>query len=203
MIFPTSRGGLHLLPAYAEVTYQFLPFFTGNLGLRFDDVYLLVAYSVDRGGTRGQAKIDKSYFLPMLNLKYDFSDKQILRLGISKTYTLPQSKEISLYKYIRIKRWKMKQYTGIMSASCLHQGRDKKVGFCRFIVKITSVFAVKKAKSWSRVGARMEQSWSEDGAALVRTWCSHARSYLFFCISFYTSKSISKSSCQGRPCLLS
>ncbi|MCW1735829.1 TonB-dependent receptor [Anaerorudis cellulosivorans] len=88
--------------AYAEVTYQFSPFFTGNLGLRFDDVYLLVAYNVDRGGTRGQAKIDKSYFLPMLNLKYDFSDKQILRLGISKTYTLPQSKEISPYKYIGI-----------------------------------------------------------------------------------------------------
>lgn len=88
--------------AYTEVTYQFSPHFAGNLGLRFDNVYLVVDYNVDRGGTRGQAKISKSYLLPMLNLKYDFNDKQTLRLGVSKTYTLPQSKEISPYKYIGI-----------------------------------------------------------------------------------------------------
>ena len=88
--------------AYTELTYWFSPHFMVNFGLRFDDVYLVVNYDVDRGGTRGQAKIDKSYLLPMLNLRYDFNDKQILRLGVGKTYTLPQSKEISPYKYIGI-----------------------------------------------------------------------------------------------------
>jgi outer membrane receptor protein involved in Fe transport len=35
-------------------------------------------------------------------MKYDLNDKNILRLGVSKTYTLPQSKEISPYQYVNI-----------------------------------------------------------------------------------------------------
>jgi outer membrane receptor protein involved in Fe transport len=37
-----------------------------------------------------------------MNLKYDFNDKNSLRLGASKTYTLPQSKEISPFQYVNI-----------------------------------------------------------------------------------------------------
>jgi outer membrane receptor protein involved in Fe transport len=35
-------------------------------------------------------------------LKYSINDKHALRLGVSKTYTLPQSKEISPYQYVNI-----------------------------------------------------------------------------------------------------
>ncbi|MBP1638275.1 MAG: TonB-dependent receptor, partial [Bacteroidetes bacterium] len=38
--------------------------------------------------------------LPSLNLKYNLNTKNVLRLGLSKTYTLPQSKEISPYQYV-------------------------------------------------------------------------------------------------------
>ena len=37
-----------------------------------------------------------------MNLRYDFNDKHSLRFGASKSYTLPQSKEISPYQYVNI-----------------------------------------------------------------------------------------------------
>src|SRR5699024_3859335 len=36
------------------------------------------------------------------NLKYAINQKNTLRLGTSKSYTLPQSKEISPYQYVNI-----------------------------------------------------------------------------------------------------
>ena len=88
--------------AYAEATYQFTQGFTANLGLKYDDVYMKVDYDVNLHSTKGTQKIDKSYFLPSLNLRYDLNDKHTLRLAASKTYTLPQSKEISPYRYIGV-----------------------------------------------------------------------------------------------------
>lgn len=44
----------------------------------------------------------KGLFLPSLNLKYNLSEKHSLRLGASKTYTLPQPKEISPYRYVGV-----------------------------------------------------------------------------------------------------
>ena len=88
--------------AYAEATYQFTPGFTANLGLKYDNVNLKVDYNVNRGGSRGEQEIDKSYFLPSLNLRYNLSDKHALRLAASKTYTLPQAKEISPFRYVSV-----------------------------------------------------------------------------------------------------
>ena len=88
--------------AYAEATYQFTSKFIANLGLKYDDVNLKVDYNVNRGGSQGQQEIDKSYFLPSLNLRYNFNDKHALRLAASKTYTLPQAKEISPFRYVSV-----------------------------------------------------------------------------------------------------
>ena len=88
--------------AYAEATYQFTSKFIANLGLKYDDVNLKVDYNVNRGGSQGQQEIDKSYFLPSLNLRYNFNDKRALRLAASKTYTLPQAKEISPFRYVSV-----------------------------------------------------------------------------------------------------
>ena len=88
--------------AYAEATYQFTSKFIANLGLKYDDVNLKVDYNVNRGGDQGEQKIDKSYFLPSLNLRYNITDKHALRLAASKTYTLPQAKEISPYRYVSV-----------------------------------------------------------------------------------------------------
>lgn len=87
--------------AFAEATYQLAQNLTANIGLRMDKVDLKVAYDVAHTSA-GEVAIDTSYFLPSLNLKYDINDKNSLRLGASKTYTLPQSKEISPYQYVNI-----------------------------------------------------------------------------------------------------
>jgi hypothetical protein len=41
----------------------------------------------------------------------------------------------------------------------LLQGREKNIGLCRFIIKNTYIFAAKKAKFWSGLGARKMQPW--------------------------------------------
>lgn len=88
---------------YANFIYQFSPRFIANIGVKADNAYLFVDYNVNRGGTVGDNSdnpIDELYILPNLNLKYDISEKHSLRLGASKTYTLPQSKEVSPFRYI-------------------------------------------------------------------------------------------------------
>ena len=88
--------------AYAEATYQFTPRWIVNLGMKYDKVDIEVDYNVNRGGSKGNNTIQKDYFLPSLNLKYNLNDKNSLRLGASKTYTLPQAKEISPYRYVGV-----------------------------------------------------------------------------------------------------
>jgi outer membrane receptor protein involved in Fe transport len=88
--------------AYAEATYQFSRRLTANLGLKYDQVNINVDYNVNRGGSQGSDAISKSFFLPSLNLRYNFDERHALRLGASKTYTLPQAKEISPYRYVGV-----------------------------------------------------------------------------------------------------
>lgn len=87
---------------YAEATYQLSEHFIANVGVKYDNVNLGVNYRVNRGGTKGSQSIDKDYVQPSVNLRYNFNDKHALRFGASKTYTLPQAKEISPYRYISV-----------------------------------------------------------------------------------------------------
>ncbi|MFT3740966.1 MAG: TonB-dependent receptor [Breznakibacter sp.] len=86
---------------YADGTYQLASKLTGNLGFRLDYVDMAVNHRVQHVSP-GKESIRKVYSLPSLNLKYDVNGKNSLRLGVSKTYTLPQSKEISPYQYVNI-----------------------------------------------------------------------------------------------------
>lgn len=85
---------------FAEVVFQLSSALTGSIGLRFDDVHVAVAYDVP--GRADNNKIVQTNYLPDFHLKYDLNDQQVLRLSASKTYTLPQSKEISPYQYVDI-----------------------------------------------------------------------------------------------------
>ena len=87
---------------YAEAVYQFTRHWVINLGLKYDNVDMTVDYNVDKGNSKGKNNIRKNYFLPSLNIRYRLNDKNALRLGLSKTYTLPQSKEISPYRYVGV-----------------------------------------------------------------------------------------------------
>lgn len=86
---------------FSEVSYQLTQKLIGNIGLRMDMVNLAIDYDVVHVAP-GKESIKKNYFLPSLNIKYDINDKNSIRLGASKTYTLPQAKEISPYQYVNI-----------------------------------------------------------------------------------------------------
>lgn len=91
----------HIHSGFAEGTYQLTSKLLANVGFRVDKVDLTVDYVTQNAGI-GSESIDKLYYLPSLNLKYDVNNKNVIRLGLSKTYTLPQSKEISPYQYVNI-----------------------------------------------------------------------------------------------------
>lgn len=88
--------------AYAEAIYQFNADWIVNLGVKYDNVDVQVDYDVNRGGEKGSGSIRKDYFLPSLNVKHNLTSKHALRLSASKTYTLPQPKEISPYRYVGV-----------------------------------------------------------------------------------------------------
>ncbi len=86
---------------YAQLNYK-LGALTTMLGMAVDDVKMRVDYNVNRGATQGDNELDETFFLPSLNLRYDWGEDHALRLSLSKTYTLPQAKEISPYRYVGI-----------------------------------------------------------------------------------------------------
>lgn len=86
---------------FAEASWQFTKKMTGNMGLRMDRFDVTVDHHVAHVAP-GKEAILKNYLLPSLHLKYEIDDKNSIRLGASKTYTLPQSKEISPYQYVNI-----------------------------------------------------------------------------------------------------
>ena len=87
---------------YAEAAYQITSKLTLNAALKYDYASILVTYNVNKGGSVGSNSINQGFILPSLNVKYDVNDRHSLRLSASKTYTLPQSKEISPYVYVSL-----------------------------------------------------------------------------------------------------
>lgn len=83
---------------YVDGTYMVTKEFTANVGLRYDNVYQAIVYDLTAGG-EGIKELTPYYLLPSLNLRYNLNEKNALRLSGSKTYTLPQSKEISPFRY--------------------------------------------------------------------------------------------------------
>jgi outer membrane receptor protein involved in Fe transport len=84
---------------YGEVVYEFSKKFTGVAGVRADQVNITIDYALYNGGSTGKEEINELYILPSLNFRYDVTEKSSFRLGISRTYTLPQDKELSPFRY--------------------------------------------------------------------------------------------------------
>ena len=85
---------------YGEIIHEFNKKFTGIFGIRGDQVHLVVKSSLSNGGKPDKTTIDKFYILPSVNIRYDLTEKSSFRLGASRTYTLPQDKEISPFRYV-------------------------------------------------------------------------------------------------------
>ncbi|TPE44969.1 TonB-dependent receptor [Pontibacter mangrovi] len=88
--------------AYVDLVHRFGNRLTLNAGLRADDIYTKINYSVNRGANVGSNTIDKFFLSPSFNTKYELNENNHIRTGVSRTYTLPQDKEISPFIYLGI-----------------------------------------------------------------------------------------------------
>ncbi|WP_062061627.1 TonB-dependent receptor [Aquimarina longa] len=100
----TYNGNKEIHSGFFDGTYTFSPKFTANVGVRADKVDQSIIWdtnisSSDDPSNRGLGKIEDTYFLPSLNLKYSLNENNIFRLAASQTYTLPQFKELAPFKY--------------------------------------------------------------------------------------------------------
>ena len=67
--------------------------------MRAEKVYQKVFWRTQLDNSGRSNTFDKNEILPSIVLKYELNDKQNLRFGASKTYTLPQFKERALFVY--------------------------------------------------------------------------------------------------------
>lgn len=95
----TYNGEQNIHAGFANLEYKLSEKLSGVLGMRFEKVEQIVNWrtQLDAGG--GTNTFNRDEFLPSLILKYTLNEKQNLRFGASKTYTLPQFKERALFIY--------------------------------------------------------------------------------------------------------
>lgn len=84
---------------YTELCLSSGQYLRLSSGLRADMAGIDVDYEVDHAAS-GNVSLNKVYLLPSLALRIDSDKNQTFRIGASRTYTLPQSKEISPYRYV-------------------------------------------------------------------------------------------------------
>jgi TonB-dependent receptor len=100
---PVTYGGDRIIHAgFANYIVDVNSSLLINLGFRFEHLNQEVVWDTNLDpDTFGNNIINltKSFFLPSFNLKYDLNDDHIVRLAASKTYTLPQFKEVAPFLY--------------------------------------------------------------------------------------------------------
>ncbi|MGK4566877.1 TonB-dependent receptor domain-containing protein [Flavobacterium sp. 3HN19-14] len=92
------KGDLFVNGGYINTEYKFNKL-SGVLGLRAEVLTQKVEWNTSIDPVGGDDQLDKFAFLPSLSLKYELTEKQNLRFGFSKTYTLPQFKERAPFVY--------------------------------------------------------------------------------------------------------
>jgi hypothetical protein len=99
------KGDLMINGGYINTDYKFnkLSFL---LGLKVESVIQKVEWNTSLDPSGGEDQLDKIAFLPSLTMKYELNEKQNLRLGFSKTYTLPQFKERARFIYEEVNQAK-------------------------------------------------------------------------------------------------
>lgn len=100
--YQTYNGEQDIYAGYASLDYKLTDKLTSVIGLRYEHIRQFVDYYSIEFPAGGDNTITKNGLLPSLNLKYMLNAKQNLRLGASKTYTLPQFKERALFPYEEI-----------------------------------------------------------------------------------------------------
>ncbi|MGC1630739.1 MAG: TonB-dependent receptor [Gelidibacter sp.] len=95
----TYNGEQTIHAGFASVEYKLSDKLSALAGLRFEKVEQTVSWRTQLDASGKSNTFNRNEFLPSLILKYELDEKQNLRLGASKTYTLPQFKERALFIY--------------------------------------------------------------------------------------------------------
>lgn len=101
---PFSYDGTRTIHSgLGEVSYDFSNSFSANVGVRYEKVKQEVLFDTNLATTNDPntdpSLIDENFVLPSFNLKYNFTENSIVRLAGSKSYTLPQFKEVAPFLY--------------------------------------------------------------------------------------------------------
>lgn len=95
----TYSGEQTIHAGFGSLEYKISDRLSSVVGLRFEKVEQTVAWRTQLDASGRKNAFNRNEVLPSLLLKYKLNEKQNLRLGASKTYTLPQFKERALFIY--------------------------------------------------------------------------------------------------------
>ena len=100
----TFNGKQYINSGFGNADYKFSDRLTAQLGVRFDHIIQDMEWETNFTFPTGITSADYTYdkILPSLNLKYALNDLQNLRFSASRTYTLPQMKEMAPYIYANV-----------------------------------------------------------------------------------------------------
>ena len=97
---PQTYDGQQTIHAgFASLEYKLSDKLSAMAGLRFEKVEQTVSWRTQLDASGKSNTFNRNEFLPSIVLKYELDENQNLRLGASKTYTLPQFKERALFIY--------------------------------------------------------------------------------------------------------
>lgn len=95
----TYDGNQDIHAGFLSLEYAFSPKFTAIAGIRGEYMDQTIAWSTSLDPIGSSSTFDAIEILPMVNLKYELTEKQNLKFAASKTYTLPQFKERALFQF--------------------------------------------------------------------------------------------------------
>lgn len=95
----TYAGEQDIHAGYVSWEHRLNERLTSVLGMRYENLRQRVDWRTQLDPQARSNTFTKNAYLPNLNLRYALAENQNLRLGASKTYTLPQFKERALFVY--------------------------------------------------------------------------------------------------------
>lgn len=93
------NGEQNIHAVFGNIEYQFSPKLTTIIGLRGENIYQNVSWKTQLDNSGSSNLLERNEILPSLIVKYGVNEKNNVRFGASKTYTLPQFKERALFVY--------------------------------------------------------------------------------------------------------
>ena len=97
----TYRGKRQIFGGFGNIVYQLNENLIASFGARFEKIQQRVTFNTNiaKSSVEGPSYLDRTYVLPSFNIKCNFTENSIFRFAGSQTYTFPQFKETSPFKY--------------------------------------------------------------------------------------------------------